>query len=103
MKASQLPLAFLAGMDQSARLAKKRMQLRNSVAILKAHVEQYPPTAEEWDIMLGGIRLARHVGEWECRKCSLGSTDHSLGWVFPTLVCLKDAYRRGCRQEWNEY
>jgi len=103
----QLPFPFLAKMDgdtqERGRLEAKRMRYRNYVCYIKSNLASYPPTAEEWDIMLGGIRLCRLVGDWECQKCPYAVKDHTIGWVFKAKVCLKDAYRRGAKEEWNNY
>ena len=56
-------------------------------------IEQYPPDADECDIMLGGIRLCRFVLRSECIKCKFACQDHTLGEVFPTKICLKDYWR----------
>lgn len=68
---------------------------RNQEYILNNHVEKYPPSSEEWAIITMGIRLARHVGDWECENCALSTMDHTEGWTWPTLVCLKDVRRLG--------
>lgn len=108
----QLAFEFVATMDQE--LAEKReidrreMQQRNWDAILKWNVEKYPPENEEWDIILMGIRLDRHVHESECQRCKLGYFNHcpdALGMHWSdrhkqyclTKVCLKD-YFRWCAQ-----
>jgi hypothetical protein len=58
--------------------------------ILRSMVRGYPPSSEECDIMISGIRLARFVGEWECENCGLDCQDHTLGWMFNTKICIKD-------------
>lgn len=63
----------------------------NSIHRMRYWLEYHPPTTEECDIMLSGIRLCRFVGDWECSKCNFDDTDHTLGWIFPTKVCVKDA------------
>ena len=83
----QQPATFVAELDRQYKAEDKR---RHQEAILHAMVESYPPDAEECDIMLSGIRLARFVGEWECEGCGLSSHDHTLGWMFNTKVCIKD-------------
>ena len=67
---------------------------------IKRCLQQYPPKPEEWDIMLTGIRIDRFVNNYEeCQRCNLGPHDHTVGWLFPTKVCLKDYYRK-CK-EWG--
>ncbi|NVM23973.1 MAG: hypothetical protein HWN68_19615 [Desulfobacterales bacterium] len=70
-----------------------------AASILRSMMERYPPTAEECDIMLSGIRLCRFVSHLECEKCNLACEDHTVGWLFQTKVCLKDyhALRRRLR------
>lgn len=63
-----------------------------AAGLLRSMVERYPPTAEECDIMLSGIRLCRFVSHLECEKCNLACEDHTVGWMFLTKVCLKDYY-----------
>ena len=65
---------------------------------IKYCLERYPPSAEECDIMLMGIRLDRFVNSYkECQTCALGPEDHTVGWLFNTKICLKD-YRRLCKK-----
>lgn len=67
---------------------------------IKWCLESYPPTAEECDIMLMGIRLCRFVNSYkECQSCDLACEDHTVGWLFNTKICLKD-YHRKCR-DWG--
>jgi len=76
---------------ESERLAaEKKRHEEQAASWLKSMVERYPPTAEECDIMLSGIRLCRFVSELECEKCKLACEDHTAAWLFPTKVCLKD-------------
>jgi hypothetical protein len=63
-----------------------------AASVLRSMVERYPPTAEEWQIMLSGIRLDRFVSHLECQACNFACEDHTVGWLFPTKVCLKDYY-----------
>jgi len=74
--------------EEAAASAKAHQE--RAANLLRTMVEQYPPTAEEWDIMLSGMRLCRFVCELECEKCNLATEDHTVGWFFPTKVCLKD-------------
>jgi hypothetical protein len=63
-------------------------------------VERHPLTAEEKAALPKGVRPSRFVIQWECDKCEYGPHDHSLGWRYPTLVCLKDLVKRGyCTRE----
>jgi len=71
-------------------LTRKKLHEQWAAGLLRSMIERYPPTAEECDIMLSGIRLSRFVSSLECEKCNLATEDHSVGWVFQTLVCLKD-------------
>lgn len=99
MTTAQLPLPFLDQVDreEEARRETERLQREHSssLARLQLFVERYPPSAYECDIMLSGIRLARFVGDWECRGCRLAPTDHTLGLMFSSNVCVKDAYKHG--------
>lgn len=99
MTTAQFTMPFLDQVDreEEARRETERLQQRHSssLARLQLFVQRYPPSAYECDIMLGGIRLARFVGEWECQKCPLAPTDHTLGWMFDSNVCVKDAYKHG--------
>jgi len=63
-----------------------------AASILRNMVENYPPTAEECDIMLSGIRIDRFVSHLECEGCNFATEDHTVGWMFLTKVCLKDYY-----------
>lgn len=75
-----------------------------ALSFLKHMVERYPPSAEECDIMLDGIRLSRFVSETECYPhCKFDCEDHTINWLFPTKVCLKDALAHGYKLEWNKY
>jgi hypothetical protein len=79
--------------------ARKKQHEEWADSLLKTMVEQYPPSAYEWDIMLMGIRIDRFVSNLECEQCPFGPRDHTVGWLFETKVCLKDYYRK-CR-EWG--
>ena len=108
----QLIFNFVPVMDRE--LAKKveaedlDSKQRNADGHLKWNVEYYPPTNEEWDVILIGIRLCRHVHDFECQRCKLGCFNHcpdALGTYWdplhkqynPIKVCLKD-YFRWCAQ-----
>jgi hypothetical protein len=106
----QLTLSFVAEMDRQAEEAKeveeRRMKRANTIAILKSTVRQHPMTDYERQVVPKGIRLARFVIGWECKKCPYACTDHSLGNKFgidytnprgPSIpcVCLKDYYKKG--------
>ncbi len=76
----------LPGMDEVER--------QWAAALLRIMVERYPPTPEECDIMLSGIRIDRFVSNLECESCNFACEDHTVGWLFSTKVCLKDFYRK---------
>lgn len=104
----QLTFDFVPLMDKE--LAEKRAQeeaesrQRNQDAWLHHAVEEMPPTTEEWEVILMGIRLSRHVHHSECERCKLGPYNHcpdALGsywedtykcWC-PIKICLKDYFR----------
>ena len=91
---SQLRLPGMNELDKKwyaerVAAAKKRHE-EWAASILRSMWERYPPTAEEWEIMLSGIRLCRFVSHLECEKCNLATEDHTEGWLFSTKVCLKD-------------
>ena len=78
--------------DSERLAAEKKRHEDWAASILRSMVESYPPTAEECDIMISGIRLCRFVSHLECEKCNLAREDHTVGWMFLTKVCLKDYY-----------
>jgi hypothetical protein len=109
---NQLTFDFIPDIDRE--LAEKREREREELARrcqdswLHSAVEDLPPAAEEWDVILMGIRLCRHVHDSECQRCKLGHYNHcpdALGtyydetyqWSNPIKVCLKD-YFRWCAQ-----
>lgn len=109
---SQLNFEFVAEMDRQLEEEREREQeeskRRNEDAILRWHVEDMPPENEEWDVVLMGIRLDRHVHGSECERCKLGCYNHcpdalGLHWsdryeqYTYIKVCLKD-YIRWCVQ-----
>lgn len=104
---TQLPLPFIAQLDadiaEREHVLEIKRRVQHQLSWLKGMFERYPPTPEEYEIMLGGIRLARFVGGWECEKCQYGPTDHTLHWLFNTKICLKDAYKHGYSEAWNEF
>lgn len=76
-----------------------------AASILRSMVEGYPPTAEECEIMLSGIRIDRFVSHLECEKCNYACEDHTIGSMFtywsdtwhqyiPIKFCLKDYHRK---------
>lgn len=69
-----------------------------SLSHLKWVAKTYPPSTEECDVMLEGMRLMRFVLATECQDCNLACEDHSAGWLFPTTVCLKDAIKHGYKK-----
>lgn len=107
----QLILPFMPEMDQRAaearEVAARRMKRANQIAILRAHVHQYPLTEYERQVIPKGVRPARFVIGWECEVCPYACEDHSLGnkfgfdltgrgWgVTVPCVCLKDYYEKG--------
>jgi hypothetical protein len=108
----QLYFDFIPVMDQE--LAERRRQeaieskRRIQDSWLHSAVEDLPPRPEEWDVILMGIRLSRHVHHSECERCKLASRNHcprGLGSFWeeayscrcPIKVCLKD-YIRWCVQ-----
>ena len=76
--------------DAKRVAAEKKRHEGQAASWLRGMVERYPPTPEECDIMLSGIRLCRFVSHLECDKCNLACEDHTEGWMFSTKVCLKD-------------
>ncbi|MBU0777739.1 hypothetical protein KKF82_05735 [Patescibacteria group bacterium] len=89
----------LPGMDEVEKqwaaeqvAAEKKAHEEWAASTLRSMVERYPTTAEEWEIMLSGIRLCRFVSNLECEKCNFATEDHTEGWLFETKVCLKDYY-----------
>ena len=102
--ATQLTLDFVGVMDHQAELWRQGSKRRNWDAQLKSCVDAYPPENEEWDVILMGIRLARHVHFSECEGCKLDTTNHcpdalGLHWsdrakqYTVIKVCLKDYFR----------
>jgi len=93
---SQLKLPGIDELDKQLAaeraVAQKKAHEEWAASILRSMWERYPPTAEEWEIMLSGIRLCRFVSHLECEKCNLDTEDHTEGWLFETKVCLKDYY-----------
>jgi len=72
------------------RAAAAKAHEKWAASMLRSMVDRYPPSADEWEIMLSGIRLCRFVSPLECEKCNLATEDHTVGWMFQTKVCLKD-------------
>ena len=100
----QIPFPFVAELDKQLAADRERereySKRGNSADRLKSWLEEYPPTAYEWDIMTMGIRLCMFVDDYlECQRCNLGPHDHTVGWLFKTKICLKDYYRK-CK-EWG--
>lgn len=114
MKA-QIAFPFLQEIDkdQAEKAEQDRLywKRRNNQAILESHVRDMPPVSGEWDVILMGIRLARHVHPDECERCNLGHYNHcpphiAMHWIDDyggqwtfTKVCLKDFLRK-C-MEWG--
>ena len=110
MSNNQLALPFITEMDRQATEAREaeaaRSKRANAIAILRAHVQQYPMTDYERQVVPKGVRLSRFVIGWECEVCPYACEDHSLGNKFGLdttnprhmsvpLVCLKDYYEKG--------
>lgn len=104
----QLTFEFIPNLDrelaEKAEADRRDSKKRNADAHLAWCVEHYPPTSEEWDIILMGIRLCRHVHDSECERCKLATYNHCPGalgvyWddvhkqYNPVKVCLKDYFR----------
>jgi len=104
----QLQLPFVGQIDRQLvidrKAAEKKRHEEWAASLLRSMVRTYPPRPEEWDVMLGGIRLARFVSHLECEKCGLDTKDHTAGFLFsfwdetyrayiPVKMCLKDYYR----------
>jgi len=70
--------------------AEKKYHEEWAAGLLRSMVENYPPSPEECDIMLSGIRIDRFVSHLECERCNLATEDHTVGWLFQTKACLKD-------------
>jgi hypothetical protein len=104
----QISFDFIATIDKElavqAEAERAYWRKANADDHLHSNVEDLPPEPEEWDIILMGIRLCRHVHEFECQRCKLGCYNHcprSLGTYWdplyktdnPIKVCLKDYFR----------
>ena len=76
----QLAFGFVAVMErdlaEKAEAERRESRQRNADGHLQWNVEHDPPENEEWDIILMGIRLCRHVHEFECERCKLGCFNH---------------------------
>lgn len=84
---------------------EKKAHEERAAYILRSMMEREPPAAEEWEIIVSGIRLCRFVSDLECEKCNLDTHDHTAGFLFtywsdtdrqdiPIKFCLKDFYRK---------
>ena len=104
----QLQLPFVEQMDRQLAIDRAIDEKKNhedwAASMLKSAMRTHPPRAEEWDVMLQGIRLDRFVSHLECEKCGLATEDHTVGFLFsywdetyhsesPIKMCLKDYYR----------
>lgn len=87
MKQPKLP-----GFDKFFQTEKSKEHKRWAESILRSMVKSHPATAEEWEIMLSGIRIDRFVSPLECEKCKFPCEDHTLGSTYLTKICLKDYY-----------
>jgi len=79
----QIPLKFIEDTPEY------RLQERDQ-SFLESVEKQYPATTEELACLPPGCRLCRFVPLSECDKCNFGPFDHTVGWKYPTKVCLKD-------------
>lgn len=71
-------------------------QAANYASIEASIRERYPMTEDEEKCLPEGVRLARFVPLAECNeRCNFGPYDHTVGWAFPTKVCLKDLAAQG--------
>lgn len=110
----QLVFGFVEEIDKELADKAEAERLRSKQANQDAHLRwtanDMPPETEEWDIILMGIRLDRHVHGSECEKCNLGSYNHCpphlpMHWsdrhkqFCLTKVCLKDFLAK-CK-EWG--
>lgn len=59
-------------------------------SFLEHCLKEYPVTPEEEACLPPGCRLCRFVPLSECSNCNFGPYDHTVGWKYPTKVCLKD-------------
>lgn len=106
----QLPFDFITVLDRELAEKRKADQHESRQRIhdswLHSAVEDLPPMPEEWNVILMGIRLSRHVHHSECERCKFGPYNHcpdSLGtyWsgthnqYIPIKICLKD-YLKWC-------
>lgn len=104
----QLTFDFVPMMDRELAEKQEREKIESRQRIhdswLHSAVEDLPPTKEEWDVILMGIRLCRHVHPNECEGCKLACSNHcpdALGTYWddtyktwnPIKVCLKDYFR----------
>lgn len=114
MATKQLAFEFVKEIDQE--LTKKAEADRlywkraNQDSHLKWTSNDMPPQNEEWDVILMGIRLSRHVHGSECEGCQLDTSNHCPPYLpmhfdeiykqyHPTKICLKDFLAK-C-QEWG--
>jgi hypothetical protein len=67
----------------------------NQLAVRRSIRRRYPLTLTERWLLFRGIRISRFIDDAECEHCPLAYEDHSVGWSYPTLVCLKDLRRQG--------
>ena len=85
--------------------AEKKAHEEWAASILRSMVRSYPPSSVECDLMVSGIRIDRFVSHLECERCSLATSDHTMGHMFcywsdtwrqyiPIKFCLKDFYRK---------
>ena len=98
----QLQLPFIPEMDRQLAIARAAAEKKRheewAASMLKGMVDQYPPSSEECDIMLMGVRIDRFVSDLECEKCRYATEDHTVRWLFPAKICLKDYYKLRRRQ-----
>ena len=107
---------FVLQIDKEQAEKRKREALEHKRSIqdswLHSAVEDLPPHSEEWDIILMGIRLSRHMHDSEYQRCKLGCYNHcpdELGsyWsalnkqYIPIKVCIKDYFQWCDRHGWK--
>ncbi len=103
----QLAFGFVKEIDREladkAEQDRRHSKKANADAHLKHCLEHLPPDPEEQQIIDKGIRLARHVHEFECEGCNLDTEDHTVGSMFiytrgnttyVAKMCLKDYYAK---------
>ena len=62
----------------------------NQLAVRRSIRRRYPLTVVERWLLLRRIRIERFIDDKECENCLLACEDHTIGWRYPTKVCLKN-------------